>query len=152
MAVRDAFKITRKTFFNPAGWLGYNELKTYNSIIWSNLKELTTIEKPQRTETFEEAMQRLDLTDTDVQETSNRYLLYAIIFVSLGALAFAIGFVFLIGYHTFSGFVLAMACVAILLTYAFRFHFWHFQIKHRKLGCTFDDWWSGAPSVDKDAS
>jgi len=23
MAIKDAFKITRKTFFNPRGWLGY---------------------------------------------------------------------------------------------------------------------------------
>lgn len=152
MAIKDAFKITRKTFFNPAGWLGYNELKTYNRIIWSSLKDLTTIEKPQRTETFEEAMQRLDQTDADVQVTSDRYLLYAVIFVGLSALTFAAGFVFLIGYGKLSGCVLAMACTAILLTYAFRFHFWHFQIKHRKLGCTFNDWWRGAPSVDKDAS
>lgn len=151
MAVRDAFKITRKTFFNPLGWLGYNELKTYNRIIWGNLKNISTVEKPERTETFEEAMQRFDVTDAQVKRISDTYLLYAIFFVIVAAFAFAGAFIFLIGYGKFSGFILAMVCVAILLCYAFRFHFWHFQIKHRKLGCTFAEWWNGRP-VDKDVS
>lgn len=150
MAVKDIFKITRKTFFNPLGWLGYSELKNYNRIIWSNLKELATPAKPGRTESFEEAMQRLNVTETDIQKTSENYLFYAIIFVGIAALAFAVGFILLIRYHTFSGFILAIACTAILLAFAFRFHFWHFQIKQRKLGCTFDEWWKGAVTSKED--
>lgn len=149
MAIRDAFKISRKTFFNPLGWVGYNELKTYSRIIWGNLKDVGTIEKPERTETFEEAMQRFDITETDLNRISETYLLYAIFFVIIAAFAFVGGFIFLIGYGRFAGFILAMACVAILLSYAFRFHFWHFQIKHRKLGCTFAEWRAGRPTIDK---
>ncbi len=149
MAIKDAFKVTRKTFFNPLGWLGYNELKSYNKIIWANLKDISTVEKPERTETFTEAMQRFDVTDADVKRISETYLLYAIFFVVLAALAFAGALVFLISYGRISAFILSMACVAILLCYAFRFHFWHFQIKHRKLGCTFDEWWSGRPKDAK---
>jgi intracellular multiplication protein IcmV len=152
MAVRDALKVTRKTFFNPLGWLGYKELKTYNKIIFANIKDLATVEKPERKETFEEAMERFEVTDADVKRISERYLLYAIFFVIVAAFTFAGAFVFLIGYGKFSGFMLALACTTILLCYAFRFHFWHFQIKHRKLGCTFADWWSGTPRTDKDAT
>jgi intracellular multiplication protein IcmV len=152
MAVRDAFKITRKTFFNPLGWLGYNELKTYNKIIWGNLKDASTIEKPERTETFDEAMQRFEVSDADLKKISETYLFYAIFFIFLAAFAFAGGFIFLIAYGKFSAFVLAMVCVSLLLCYAFRFHFWHFQIKHRKLGCTFSEWWNGNPVSDKDAT
>jgi intracellular multiplication protein IcmV len=152
MAVKDAFKITRKTFFNPLGWIGYRELKAHSGIIWASLKDTLTPAQPTRTETFTEAMQRLDLKEEDVHKTSNRYLAYAIMFVGIAALAFTAAFVFLIGYHSISAFILALACTAILLTYGFRYHFWHFQIKHRKLGCTFQDWWRGTPSVDKDAS
>lgn len=149
MAIRDAFKITRKTFFNPAGWLGYEQLKFYNQVIWGNFKRLGTPETPERTETFDEAMQRLQLTDQDIQQTSDRYLLYAIIFVVFAALAFAGGIVYLMGYGTFTAFALAMTCTAVLLVFAFRYHFWYFQIKHRKLGCTFREWWQGKPSIDK---
>lgn len=152
MAIRDAFKITRKTFFNPLAWLGYNELKTYNKIIWDNLKDISTVAKPERAETFDAAMQRLNVTDADIARVSEAYLLYAIFFVIISAFAFVAGFIFLIGYGNFAAFVLALACVAILLSYAFRFHFWHFQIKHRKLGCTFAEWWKGSPVVDKDAT
>ncbi len=152
MAIRDAFKITRKTFFNPLGWIGYNELKSYNKIIWANLKDIGTAPTPERTETFEAAMQRLNVTEADVNRVSEIYVFYAIFFVIIAAFAFIGAFIFLIGYGKFSAFILALACVAILLCYAFRFHFWHFQIKHRKLGCTFAEWWSGRPMTDKDTS
>lgn len=148
MAVKDIFKISRKTFFNPSGWLGYNELKAYNKIIWANVKGLFIPAKPDRTETFEEAMQRLDLTEGNIQQTAKQYLIYAIFFVIIAGIAFATGFFLLIAYGTFSGWMLATASTAILLTQAFRFHFWHFQIKHRKLGCTFDEWWRGTVTPD----
>jgi intracellular multiplication protein IcmV len=152
MAVRDAFKITRKTFFNPLGWLGYNELKNNSKIIWSTVKKIGEVEEPTRTETFEEATQRFELTEVEVKQISENYLMYAIILVILAAFAFGGGVVFLIAYGKFSAFILATACTAILLSYAISFHFWHFQIKHRKLGCTFAEWWRGSPVTDKDAT
>lgn len=151
MPVKDIFKISRKTFFDPAGWIGYNELKAYNKIIWSQLRALATPAAAQRMETFEQAMERLNLTEADVEKTAQQYLIYAIIFVILAALAFAAGFVLLIAYGTFFGWVLAMASTAIVLSQAFRFHFWHFQIKHRKLGCTFQEWWKGDIAKDKES-
>lgn len=151
MAIRDAFKITRKTFFNPLGWLNYNELKTYNRIIWDNIKNIGDVETPTRTETFDEAVQRFDLTDAEVKRISDTYLLYAIVLVMIAAFSFAGAFVVLIGYGTFAGFILALLCTALLLCFAFRFHFWHFQIKHRKLGCTIQEWWRGKPNADKEA-
>lgn len=152
MAIRDAFKITRKTFFNPSGWIGFNELRTYARIIGANIKDLRTLPQPEHTETFTEAMQRLNVTEEDVKATGDRYLLYSVFFVALAAFAFAIGFVFLLGVGTFAAFILALACMTILLACAFRYHFWYFQIKHRKLGCTFDEWWRGTPSADKDTT
>lgn len=141
MAVKDIFKISRKTFFNPLGWLGYNELKVYNQYIWSSIKDITTKPTPQRSETYEEAMARLNVTDQEVQQTGQRYLQYALAFVVLAGIAFAAAFYLLIEHGTFAGLILALASTALLLTQAFRFHFWYFQISQRRLGCTFQEWW-----------
>ncbi len=150
MAIRDAFKITRKTFFNPLGWLNYNEIKSYTKIIWANLRGISTVPEAERTETFNQAMQRFGATDADIKQLSETYLLYTIFLVIFAALAFAGAFVFLIAYGKLAAFILALVCSGILLCYAFRFHFWHFQIKHRKLGCTLAEWWRGSPFADKD--
>ena len=52
-------------------------------------------------------------------------------------------------YLLFSGFLLscllAIAVSILSLSQAFRYHFWYFQIKHRKLGCTFEEWREGKP-------
>lgn len=150
MPVSDIFKFSRKTFFNPRGWIGYDELKAYNRIIFSNLKDLYTPTKAERTENFEQAMERLNLTEEDVQNTAKQYLKYTVIFVILSGIAFAAAFYLLIEHGSISGWMLAIASTLLLLVQAFRFHFWHFQIKYRTLGCTLKEWWNGKPFPDKE--
>ncbi len=143
MALRDIFKITRKTYFNPTAWLGYDDIKNQTSDIWNILSALFTPAKPTRTETFDQAVQRLELSEQDIHKTSQTYLAYAWVFGMFALLAL-LGGIYLIAYHG-SGyaFVLAIVCAILFLAQTFRYHFWFFQMKHRKLGCTFDEWWQG---------
>ncbi|MCD6039353.1 MAG: hypothetical protein K0S27_753 [Gammaproteobacteria bacterium] len=141
MAVKDIFKISRKTFFNPSAWLGLKELGAYTRIIGDNLKTTFTQPKPQYTETFEQALKRLNVTETDLQHNARNYKLYALIFLILSVIALIGGFYYLFKYGTFAGWILATMVALLLAVQAFRFDFWYFQIKHRKLGCTFDEWW-----------
>ncbi|MEO8402302.1 MAG: type IVB secretion system protein IcmV [Gammaproteobacteria bacterium] len=143
MALKDVVKVSRKTFFNPRGWLGYDMLALQFKTSWRILKNLFTPATPQRTETFEEAMIRMNLTEDDIKTTSYRYLIFSGLFVVLGIIATGISFYFLIHHGAISGWILGLVSATLLFTYAFRYHFWHFQIKHRKLGCTFDEWWQG---------
>ena len=145
MAIKDIFKLSRKTFFDPAGWLGYESVKDTTVTIWAILKGLFVSPTPERKETFAEAMQRLGLTEADVEKAETRYLLVAFFFLILGSLAFAVSFYYLLHHGTVSGFLLALATAAILFSQAFRYHFWYFQTKYRKLGCTFEEWRRGKP-------
>ena len=49
------------------------------------------------------------------------------------------------GYQFFYGsikaFIVSLVVMLIALVLAFRYHFWYFQIKQRKLGCTFNEWY-----------
>jgi intracellular multiplication protein IcmV len=145
MPLKDVFKVSRKTFLNPSGWLGVNELKNNTAAMWSIIKGIVTPEKTDRVETFEEAMQRLHLTEQDVENNKNTYYLYALGFLVLGIAAFLSSFYYLFYHQTISGCLLGLAVTAFLFAQAFRYHFWYFQIKHRKLGCTFAEWRQGKP-------
>lgn len=145
MALKDVLKVSRKTFFDPRGWLGFDTLKTSSLGLWAILKGLFSIAEPTRRETFAEAMQRLQLTEDDLQKTSQRYFSLTAIFIFLGVVTLLTSFYFLFHHETVAGWILAIATASIFFSQAFRYHFWFFQIKHRKLGCTLKEWWRGKP-------
>jgi len=143
MALKDAFKISRKTFFNPSGWLGYNELSAHTKFMKETIKETLSKPEPEYEETFEQAMERQNLKDADVDQIATQYLTYSIALVAIAAVTFAAGFIFVLEYKSFPGLLLCFAVTGILGAQAFRFNFWYFQIKQRKLGCTFQEWRRG---------
>jgi intracellular multiplication protein IcmV len=145
MAVKDVLKVSRKTFFNPRGWLGYDTLKTSSLGLWVILKDLFTVAEPARQETFEVALKRLNLTEEDLKKSARFYTILTAIFVVLGSISFLFCFYFLFYHQTLSGCMLAIATAAVFFAQAFRYHFWLFQIKHRKLGCTLEEWRRGKP-------
>lgn len=142
MAVRDVFKVSRKTFFNPRAWLNYDDFKNQNRLLWGMVKDVTTVPEaaPRTDETFEEAMARHGMSEADVNVSSQNYRRFALFFAFLGSLAFIYAFFILFGYHTISGWVLAMCVSALLFTQAFKYDFWSLQMRRRKLDLTFDDW------------
>lgn len=152
MAIRDIFKISRKTFFDPAGWLDYESLKYQNQTIWVVLKNLFTRPRPQREETFNAAMKRLKLSEEDVQYGAKNYRLFAIGFFLIGLLVFFYSFYLLFRHVTFFGWILGLAVSALFLAQAFKYDFWSLQMRRRKLGLTFADWKKSVLGDDKGAS
>lgn len=145
---KNAVKISRKTFFNPRGWLGYDSLKIQTNMLWRIVRSLFVPAAPKRRETFEQALERLNITEEILQRNYTRYLFVAVIFAGLGVATILFGFWLLFHHHTFSGFILSIPTAGLFLVNAFRYHFWVFQIKHRKLGCTFNEWWQGRINHD----
>lgn len=141
--VKDAVKVSRRTFFNPRSWLDYDMVKENTTTVVNIFKDTFKRESPPViTETFEQALQRLNISNEEVENIKNNYLSFAVFFLLIGfvLIGFAIYF-FLQG--SILDFALAIAISAVLFAQAFRFHFWYFQIKHRKLGCTFEEWRTG---------
>lgn len=140
MAIRDMFKISRKTFLNPTGWIDYDNLKFRTQTMWDVLKGLFTIETADRVETFEQSMQRQGLSEAAVEQLKKTYQLYTVIFFICGLLLFFYSFYLLFGPHTLAGFLIGVAGSGVFFSQAFRFDFWVMQMTQRKLGMTFDDW------------
>lgn len=140
MAIKDIFKISFKTYFNPSAWLDLNAIRAQNIAIWSIVRGLFIPAKPQRIETFEESMKRQNLTEADIKDAYDSYTAYSIVFLIMAAALVIFSFYLLFIYLTFSGWILALAAAGLSLAQAFRYDFWAFQIKNRKLGCTFAEW------------
>ena len=140
MAIRDIFKVSWKTFFNPKGWIDYENLKTQNRTIFTVLRALFTKQKPERVENFQEAKERLNLTNEDIHSLKMKYFLYAMIFLLIGVLIFAYAFFLLFKYLSIAGWLLALAASAYCFAQAFRYHFWSFQMSQQKLGATYGEW------------
>lgn len=145
MAIWQIFKVNRKTFFNPKAWLDVDQFKESNRTIVDSVRGLFTTETPERTETFEEAMVRLGLSEHDIDDARQNYQAFTWFFVALGVCVIIFGFYLLFFHHTISGFCLAMSAAALFFGQAYRYSFWHFQIKNKKLGCTFEEWRRGKP-------
>src|SRR3982751_744496 len=81
-----AVKVSRKTFFNPRAWLGYDLLKEQTQTIVSLAKRIFIFEKPAEIhdESFTQALKRLKLTESAVQRLSKSYFEYAIFFFITG--------------------------------------------------------------------
>jgi intracellular multiplication protein IcmV len=153
MAAKDTakqvLKVNRKTFFNPRGWLGYDQLKAQTLFLFAYLKQLFIPAKPDRIETFEEAVARLNLSEADIKEMRETYFYYSVLFLAIAVVAFLSSFYFIIVHGSFSGWLLTMAVSALLGAQAFRYNFWYFQIKNRKLGCTYKEWIQGKTNSEE---
>lgn len=140
MAIKDVFKISRKTFFHPTAWLGTESLIQQTSAIWLVLKSLFTPEKAAQKETFAESMQRQGLTEEDIKEAQDAYTLYALVFLVFGIALVIFAFYLLFSHIAFHAWLLALAAAGLSLVQALKYDFWAFQIKNRKLGCTLAEW------------
>jgi len=144
MAIRDAFKVSRKTFFNPRAWFNYDEFKAQNIVVWGVLRSIfvapPVAPETETTDTFEEVMQRNGLTEADLAISLQNYRLFVWLFISLGLLAFIYAFFMLFAYHTLTGWILAMCVCGLLLAQAFKYDFWCLQLRRRRLNLTFADW------------
>lgn len=150
MAVRDVFKVSLKTYFNPSAWLGVKELKGYNRILYDTVKPIFTPDKPSHTESFRQSIKRQNLTEDDLKKTANNYWVNKMLFYILSLCSFFASFYYLFYHRTFAGWVLCVAVSCLFLSQGFRYSFWLFQIEKRKLGCTFKEWWQGKVTDMKD--
>ena len=141
MAVRDIFKISRKTFFNPTEWFHLKSFVGQNTLMIGILKNLYA--KPgeaEAGETFEDVMQRQGLNEKDIADCITTYRSLAAVFLLL-----MLASIFYAGYLVFhhgslTGCLLSVAVSALFFAQMFKYDFWALQMRRRQLGLTFKDW------------
>jgi len=120
-------------------WMGYRTIVDNGKSVIQNLKSIFTPRKPKHTESFEQAISRLGLTEKDIKSREKMFLLLSLFWglVAIGILIHAGSLFF---NHGVKGGLLALALTFFALTLCFRYHFWYFQVKNRLLGADFKTW------------
>jgi intracellular multiplication protein IcmV len=116
-------------------WISYQYLKSTLMHMIFIVKSLPKAERARTKESFEEAILRLELSPQDLARKAKQLHQWRMLFLGL-----AVG---LLGYalYTFSqdngmGTLMALALMLYAVSQSFRFHFWHYQLKNKRLGCT----------------
>lgn len=120
-------------------WMGYRMLIDNGKSVIEGVKDLFIPAKPQRTESFEEAINRLGLTNKNIDSQKKIFLALSLFWglIAIGAFIYASS-LFLNGGFKGGLFALALTFLAVIL--CFRYHFWYFQVKQRLLGASFKLW------------
>lgn len=133
------FRLFYKTFFDLPSWLGIKQFKDTNKTLGAYLKESYTVKQATRRETFDEALQRMRVSPESlamiVKSNARNFcvmVIFALFLVVYGAYLLFLG-------H-WGATLLDTVVVGFVLVRAFQFSFWNFQIKQRRLGCTFKEW------------
>jgi intracellular multiplication protein IcmV len=126
--------------FRVTKWLDYDFLKRSTNKIMSIARSAFSPEQAERTETFEQAMERLNLTENELQQRLTEFsrLLVIYIFIAIAIFTYSVWIVFT--HKNIMGFFMGFCITIFALSHAFRYHFWIYQIKHRKLGCSLREW------------
>lgn len=129
-------------------WMGYRTLVDNGKDVVAGLKGMFTPREPERTETFEEAITRLNLTEQELH-ARQRSLFILTLFWGLVAVAAFIYGIWLFFSGGFRGGLLAFALAFLATVLSFRQHFWYFQVKHRMLGADFKLWFNSLLGIKK---
>lgn len=122
-------------------WLDLPTLKKSTHFFLQQCKQLFSLPKAKYSESFEEAAERLGLTPEALTLQGRRYRLLSGFFCVL-LMAF-LTYAVVLGYiGNWQGAVISVTLALYASSLAFRFYFWHFQIKQQKLGCTLRDWYA----------
>ncbi|MBT4963833.1 MAG: hypothetical protein HOI53_05285 [Francisellaceae bacterium] len=121
-------------------WFGFSDHKRNTKYITTRAKELFSVEQANRTEEFEEAMRRLNISDEQLQSTDRYYSKLVYLFVTMATILLAYAFYQIFIYKSLLSTIMVFSLSLYSLVFAFRYHFWRFQLRSRKLGCSFRDW------------
>lgn len=128
-----------KPVVNFPAWMGWRQIAGTGRDIKDLGKALLTKSTAKQSETFAEAMQRLHLSEQDIQQRAKLFFRMSCFYCAV-AVALFIYVVYLLYTAHFAAAFLSLLLTVLSLALAFRQNFWYFQIKQRRLGCTVKEW------------
>jgi intracellular multiplication protein IcmV len=142
MGVKHVIKKGLFSGLNPMRWIGYEQIAA-NSRTIKNM--VGNINKPNGSSynptSFEDCMQHYGLSEADLKQRMKNSLLIARACLAFSLLMLCYTIYLFIRHMPLSA-IICIVLTLLLWAYAFREHFNYFQMKQRRLGCTFKDWFA----------
>jgi intracellular multiplication protein IcmV len=131
-----------KPFVDFPRWMGWRNLKENGHMVGGLARDLLKSGKKVevRKETFEEAIERLNLNEAAITARKKDLLFMTAVYlvVAVALIIYAVYLLVVLG--LWLGAIMAVVVCCLSLSLAFRQHFWYIQMKYRRLGFTFNDW------------
>lgn len=129
-----------RNVINIRYWADWDRVKAFTLYLGNGFMNLFTPHETQVTESFDEAMTRLKLNEADIQLKQKSLFRLSMVMVAVAAAIFIYA-CYQLFFGSFKACIVSLVVMMIALVLAFRYHFWYFQIKQRKLGCTYEEWY-----------
>lgn len=140
MTKQRGLRFWTRSIFNVSRWIGWPDIKKNASNIHV-LYKVFFATKPVSLyrETFEEAVDRMGLSEEDIQHIASQYYNKSLFY--LGILTAGLLYHIYLIWHKYWAAAIVMCSIDFMLfSFWFREHFWYTQIKIRRLGLSFKEW------------
>ena len=138
-----------KGIFNVRLWIDWDRTKAYLLYIFFGIKKYFVPQTSTSEESFLAAKKKLEISDEMLLKQQNSLLRLSLLMLGFAVLML-IYVVYQLIQHSFFGVVVSLIVMCLALVFAFRYHFWYFQVKTRKLGCTLTEWFRHGLMGDKE--
>ncbi|MFC3909586.1 type IVB secretion system protein IcmV [Legionella dresdenensis] len=131
-----------KAIFDFRRWIDYERIRAFSLYLLGGFKKMF-IPSPQNkgnAQSFEQAAAAQKLTEEDITARQAGLYRLAILMILMAILVFGYT-VFQLINENYKATLISMIVGFIALVLAFRYHFWYFQLKKRKLGCSLREWY-----------
>ena len=130
-----------KRICNARAWSDWDRIKAGRDYVTNDAKSYFTIDTSQNHESFNTARAKMKLTDQDLVARGTALFRLSLIMLSIALCLFGYAIYHFV-YGTIHAGIFSCALAMLALAMAFRYHFWSFQIKSQKLGCSFKEWFN----------
>lgn len=126
--------------FKVNKWFGIDQVKDSSKNFLNLGRSVFIPQQSDHVETFEQAMQRLNITEAELKQRQKEFTRLMIVYLLISIAIFCYSIYIVVEHKNLMGFMMGFAVTLYSLTYVFRYHFWIYQIKNKKLGCTLREW------------
>jgi len=144
MGVRKTISKGLSKVLSPTQWLGMDSIKQNGKLIGDIAKGAFRIDKKQSQvsgKSFEECLRHYGVTEEGLKKRMENALQVVWFCLILAGILLPYSIYLIFTAKVLAG-VVALILMFVMLSYAFREHFQYFQMKERRLGCTFKDWFN----------
>lgn len=127
--------------FNLRTWSDWERTRTITAYFLEQIQIFFVPKKRDESKntSFAAEVAKLKLTESDLIFRQKN--LMRLVWIMLGMAFFLFAYaLYQLMYGSVLGVLLSWVLMFVALVLAFRYHFWYFQIKERKLGCTIREW------------
>ena len=129
-----------RSIFNPRVWMDYDQVRDSTKYLKDGIENIYTLkEKVRGDQSFEEAIreQGIDPDHIELQKKSLLRISLFMVVISIGVFIYAALHLVNKNFHASAA---SFVIFLVVLSMAFRYHFWYYQLKAKRLGCTVREW------------